>query len=97
MGLISWLENHMLACPYQTYFNMDCLGCGMQRAFVALLKGKYIESITYYPALIPMLLMFFFLIAHLIFKFKHGAVWLKYQFLFVIAVVVINFVVKMVN
>ena len=87
----------MLACPYQTYFNMDCMGCGIQRSFIALLKGDLLESIIYYPALIPMLLMFSFLIAHLVFKFKHGAAWLKYQFLFVITIVVVNFVVKLVS
>ncbi|MCO6498797.1 MAG: DUF2752 domain-containing protein [Vicingus serpentipes] len=95
MNFVNWLEENMLACPYQKYFDIACLGCGMQRSFIALLKGNIIESLSYYPALLPMLLMFFFLIAHLIFKFKKGAVWLKYQFLFVIAIVVINFVVKL--
>lgn len=94
MGLISWLENNMLACPYKKYFGMDCFGCGMQRSFVALLKGNFSESFHQYPALIPMILMFLFLIVHLIFKFKNGGTWLKYMFIFVVSIVVINFIFK---
>ena len=72
MSIINWLENNMLACPYKKYFGLDCLGCGMQRSFLALLKGNFVESFYLYPALVPMIFMFLFLIAHLIFKFKNG-------------------------
>ena len=96
MGLVNWLENNMLSCPYKEYFGMDCLGCGMQRSFIALLKGDFVSSFYHYPALIPMILMFMFLIVHLIFKFKSGGTWLKYMFIFVVAIVVINFILKQV-
>ena len=95
MGLITWLENNMQACPYKKYLGIDCMGCGMQRAFVALLKGNLSESFYYYPALIPMITLILLLIAHLIFKFKNGGTWLKYHFLFVVSIVVINFVIKL--
>lgn len=76
---------------------MDCFGCGMQRSFIALLKGNFAESFYQYPALIPMVLMFVFLIIHLIFKFKNGGTWLKYMFIFVVSIVVINFIFKITN
>ena len=96
MSLITWLENNMLPCAYKKYFGFDCMGCGMQRSFVALLKGDFIESFYYYPALVPMISMFLFLILHLIFKFKNGGTWLKYHFIFVVSIVTINFVIKLV-
>jgi len=92
MGLINWLENNMFACPYKKYFGINCFGCGMQRSLIALLKGNFIASFKLYPALIPMILLFVFLVAHLVFKFKNGAKWLKYQFIFVVAIVLINFI-----
>ena len=95
MNLISWLEDNMLSCPYNKYLGIDCFGCGMQRSVVALLKGNFIDSFHMYPALVPMVFMFLFLIAHLIFKFKNGGTWLKYHFIFVIVIVVINFVLKL--
>lgn len=94
MGLVNWLENNLLACPYKKYFGMDCFGCGMQRSFIALLKGEFALSFYLYPALVPMILMFLFLIIHLIFKFEKGGTWLKYWFIFVVSIVLINFVLK---
>ncbi|HEY9083302.1 MAG TPA: DUF2752 domain-containing protein [Vicingaceae bacterium] len=97
MSLINWLENNLLACPYKKYFDIDCMGCGMQRAFIALLKGDFVESFLFYPPLFSMIIMLLLLPLHLIFKFKHGAVWLKYLFIFNIAVVIINFIVKIIH
>ncbi len=96
MSLINWLENNLLACPYKKYFDIDCMGCGMQRAFIALLKGNFVESFLIYPPLLSIIIMLLLLPLHLIFKFKHGAAWLKYLFIFNIAVVIINFIVKII-
>ena len=93
--IIDWLEQHFLACPYKKYFDIDCLGCGMQRAFIALLKGDFTESFYLYPALIPMLVMVLFLPIHLIFKLKNGASLLKYLFIFNISIVVISYLIKL--
>lgn len=95
MGLISWLENNMMDCPYKKYFDIDCMGCGMQRAFVALLKGDVVTSFFFYPALIPMLVMFLYLGLHLIFKFNKGAKWLMYFFIINMAIVVLSYIVKL--
>ena len=95
MGLISWLENNLLDCPYKKYFDIDCMGCGMQRSFLALIKGNFADSFYYYPALFPMLFMFLFLILHVAFKFKNGARWLMYHFIFNMATVVISYVIKL--
>jgi len=96
MSLISWLEDNMLSCPYNKYFDIDCMGCGLQRSILSLLKGNFSDSFLFYPALLPMLLMFLLLIAHLVFKFKYGATWLKYNFIFVVCIVVLNFIVKLI-
>ncbi len=96
MGLLAWLENNLLACPYKKYFGVDCFGCGMQRSFMELLKGNLVDSFYLYPALVPMIFLLLLLVAHLIFKFKNGGAWLKYTFLFVVSIVVINFIFKLV-
>lgn len=95
--LIKWLENHQGTCYYKRYLGIDCPGCGMQRAFVELLKGHIWDSILMYPALIPMIFIFVFLILHLIFKFKHGATILKISFIFTVGIVIINFIVKLIK
>ena len=72
----------------------DCPGCGSQRAFILLLKGHVWESICMYPALIPIIILFIALIPHLIFKFKNGAVYLKYNFIVVMSIIVISYLFK---
>jgi hypothetical protein len=93
-NIIDWLEHHFLACPYKKYFDIDCMGCGMQRSFIALLKGNFIESFYLYPALLPIVLMMLFLPIHLVFKFKNGASMLKYLFIFNISIVIISYLIK---
>lgn len=85
----------MGTCYYVEHFGVICPGCGIQRAFIALLKGNLLESIMIYPALIPFMAMMLFLPAHLIFRFKHGAMILKYTFIFTAAIVVINYIIKL--
>lgn len=86
----------MMPCPYKHYLGIDCPGCGMQRAGIELLKGNITESFLAYPPLIPLIVLFLLLISHLIFKFKNGAVILKYLFIFVVVLIIINFTLKLI-
>jgi hypothetical protein len=95
-GIIHWLENHLLACPYKTLSGYDCPGCGMQRSFIELLKGHFTESLYLYPALLPVIFTLGFTALHLKFKFKNGAGYIKYAFLFSVIVIGINYIIKMI-
>jgi hypothetical protein len=91
---ISWLESNLLSCHYKKYLGIECPGCGMQRAFVLLLKGEWKASIIQFPALIPILFMFIFLFLHLKFKFKNGAAILKYLFIINFTIIVTYYIIK---
>jgi len=54
-GMIQWLQNHLLACPFKVLTGYDCPGCGFQRSVIALLQGNLSESLHYYPATIPLI------------------------------------------
>ena len=92
---ITWLESHQLPCFYKHYLGFECIGCGMQTALILLLKGDVIESFKTYPALLPVLFLILFLILHLIFRFKKGAIYLKFTFIFTVAIMVISYVVHL--
>ena len=94
---IDWLESHQQHCFYKKYFGIECPGCGMQSAFIELLKGNIIESIKLYPALLPIIAMLSFLILHIFCRFKKGAFILKILFIFTIFVIVVNYVLKITN
>ena len=93
--LIEWLEAHMVTCSYKKYLGVECPGCGMQRAFIELLKGNFIESLKLYPALPTTLFILIFLVLHLIFKFKHGANILKYTFILNVVIMFLSYIYKL--
>ena len=92
--MIEWLEKNMFTCPVHHHTGIPCPGCGIQRSFIELLKGNISESIIHYPALIPLTLMIFFLILHLIFNFKNGAKILKIFFILNVIIISLNYVIK---
>jgi len=71
--IIQFIESHLLTCPSRSFLHMDCPGCGLQRSFLALLKGNITQSLHYHPAIIPMLLLGLFLPVHLKYNFQNGA------------------------
>ena len=93
--LIGWLESHMQSCFYKKYLGIECPGCGMQRSLIELLKGNFYESFILYPALFPTLAMVFFLILHVIFKFRNGAYILKLLFIIDASVMVLSYIYKL--
>lgn len=86
----------MLTCPYKALTGFDCFGCGMQRAFVELLKGNFSQSIHLYPALLPIIFTLLLTGLHLKFSFEKGADYIKYSFITSAAIVVISYIIKFV-
>ena len=86
----------MGSCYYKKIFGIECPGCGMQRSTIHLLKGEFIESFKMFPALIPVIIMLLVLIAHLIFKFKNGHKVLLHLFILNAALMVSNYIFKLV-
>lgn len=85
MAFADWLEEHMLPCWFKTNTGLDCPSCGLQRGLMHLFRGEVSESIQVFPALLPMLLMLLMLLLQLRFRFSWGAVYLKWNFIIVVA------------
>ncbi|WP_103067947.1 DUF2752 domain-containing protein [Aquimarina sediminis] len=92
--LASYLETHLFQCPTKRLIGIDCLGCGLQRSFILLIRGNITASFLMYPALIPMLIMLGYLTSHLIFKFKNGAKILQYFYILNIILIITNYFIK---
>jgi len=74
---------------------IDCPGCGMQRAFIALLKGEFALSVSLNPSLIPFLMTLFFAFGHILFGFRNGAKLIVIFFSITVLIMLLNFVVKL--
>ena len=91
LGLINWLEAHLLACPFKGHTGLDCPGCGFQRSVVALFKGDVGSSFHLYPASMPIIALMLFVPAHIKFDFKHGALFIKLAYGIIAAIIVLNY------
>jgi hypothetical protein len=92
--MISWLENHLTPCFFKSTLGIECPGCGMQRAFIALLKGDLYQSLYYQPALIPFLFTVFALVVQLKLKHTKGGLVIMWLFIATSAITVIQYIVK---
>ncbi|MFC6103190.1 DUF2752 domain-containing protein [Olivibacter domesticus] len=62
---ISWLQHHLIPCPFKFVTGIDCPGCGFQRSLLHLMQGDLKASIQLYPPAIPLIsLGIFFLVKH---------------------------------
>jgi hypothetical protein len=95
-GLVDWLEKRQMPCFYKSVLGVDCPGCGMQRAFIALLKGDFAGSLKLYPALIPTIVMLAFLVVHIFYNLKNGARILVSLFIFNAVIIVISYIFKLI-
>ena len=93
MGFISFLEEHLLSCPWKQV-GLECTGCGLQRSVIHLLKGEFTEAFSIYPAIYTLILMLVVLGVHLRFNLNKGALILKWLFILNISIIVIHYVLK---
>jgi hypothetical protein len=94
--MLLWITDHLLPCAYKTIFGIDCPVCGSQRAFVEMLKGNLAKSFFIYPPLVPVLLLIVIGVLHVLNKDLIKAQLLKSYALFVLVVVLINYIIKLI-
>jgi Protein of unknown function (DUF2752) len=97
LNIADWLERNALACSFKKNLGITCPGCGLQSSFIALLRGDLWLSLKLYPATLPILFTFVFTALHLIFKFKHGAAIIKWSFGTSAALMLLNFIFKIIR
>ena len=95
-GFVDWLEKRQMPCFYKSLLGVECPGCGMQRAFIALLRGDLLSSLQLYPALIPTIIMMVYLAIHVIFKLKNGSKILLYMFIINAVIIVVSYLYKLI-
>lgn len=94
MSLISFLEEHMLNCHWKKHYGVECMGCGIQRSIIHLLKGEFVEAFYMYPAIYTLIILLGYLLLHLKFNFKIGHKVLLWLFIINITIMLTNFILK---
>ena len=92
--LITGLDDYMLPCMWKKTFNVDCMGCGMQRSLALILDGDFITAFYMYPAIYTLIALGVFAILHIRFQFKNGHNIILGLFILNISIIVISYLIK---
>jgi len=93
---ISWLQNHLIPCPFKYLTGIDCPGCGFQRSIIALMQGNLYKSFALYPAAIPLLLFFVYGLADKYFQLDNSkSIIKKTGFIIIGSIILISYTIKM--
>jgi hypothetical protein len=88
------LKDYMLPCLSKTFFGLECLGCGFQRAFVFLIHGNFIDAFKMYPAIFTLLGLFLFILLNFKLKFKNSKKIISSLAYINLSIMIINYIVK---
>src|SRR5882762_1916714 len=92
----SWLQNHLLPCPFKYLTGIDCPGCGFQRSVIALIRGDLHKSLTLYPATIPLILLSTYLVLDKFFKLDTSRdIIKKSAFMLIGGIILASYCIKM--
>jgi uncharacterized protein DUF2752 len=94
INIAGYLEQHQVPCFFKSTLGIACPGCGMQRSFIALLRGDLLQSLQYHPALLPLLLTSLLLFVQLKVKHPAGGKWLMWAFIAVAGITLAQYAVK---
>ena len=95
MGIVSFLEDNLLSCQWKK-MGVECMGCGMQRSLIHILRGEFIDAFYMYPAIYTLIGMFVYLGFHLKYSFKNGHNILLYLFLVNLGIILTNYILKII-
>jgi hypothetical protein len=91
------MEIPLLPCPTKYFFHIDCPGCGLQRSIMALFNGNLMESLSFYPATIPIFALLIYAALHLKFDFRQGAAVIKWGYIGCTAIITVFYIYKIVT
>jgi len=92
---IEWLHNHLIPCPFKKLTGIDCPGCGFQRSVIALLQGNLHQSLTLYPAAIPLIITILFVVLQTKLRFDKKHLITKTLYLITGNIILFAYIYKM--
>ncbi len=95
--LINSPEDFMLPCLSKRLFDLECFGCGLQRSIYLLFQGELVAAFKMYPAIYPLIVLSFFMGVNMFFNFKHSTKIINILAIVVIATIVLNYIIKIIN
>jgi len=96
-AILSSPEEYMIPCLSKKLLGVDCFGCGLQRSVVLLFQGEFVQAFHMYPAIYTLIPLFIVFFVNTFFKFKYAGKLISSLSIISIAIIIINFIVKLIN
>ena len=90
------LESYMLPCFSKTFLHIECLGCGLQRSFILLLNGQWLEAFLMYPAIFTLILLISFASINFLKKIKNTPKIISRLAYINLVIIVVNYLIKII-
>ncbi len=90
------LESYMLPCFSKTFLHIECLGCGLQRSFILLLNGQWLEAFLMYPAIFTLILLISFTSINFLKKIKNAPKIISRLAYINLVIIVVNYLIKII-
>ncbi len=85
----------MLPCLNKKYFGFECMGCGLQRSFVLLMKGEFLDAFFMYPAIYTIIPFFGFIVLNFFKNFKSANKIITILAILNVAVIIGGYLIKL--
>ena len=89
------LEDYMLPCLNKKLFGFDCLGCGLQRSVLLILKGDLIGAFKMFPAIFSLIFLIGYVFLNLKYNFNNSQFIIRLLFAVNAILIVGNFILKL--
>ncbi|WP_223033520.1 MULTISPECIES: DUF2752 domain-containing protein [Hanstruepera] len=94
---MSSVEDYMIPCLNKKLFGFECMGCGLQRSVALIFKGEFVEAFFMYPAIYTLIPLFVIIVLNIFFKFKHATRVINILAIVSVAIIVGNYIIKLIN
>lgn len=94
MVFVLHIEDYMLPCFSKKIFEIECLGCGLQRSVVFLLKGDFLLAFKMYPAIFTIIPLLLFLLADTFYKIRYANIISITLMISSVVLVLTNYILK---
>jgi len=91
------LKDYMLPCFSKQLFGMDCPGCGLQRSVLLLFNGEFFAAFKMYPAIYTLIALFVVIIINQVISIKYGSKLIIGLSISSVALILINFIFKLLH
>lgn len=92
---IKGLEDYMLPCLNKKFFGFECMGCGLQRSIILILKGEFVAAFFMYPAVYTLIALFGFIVINTFKGFKNGTKIITILAILNVITIIVSYLIKL--